>query len=425
MTIKKGSLFVFFAVLLCTDVFSTVLIPSVFTEAGRLLLIVMMIVTIAHTKKEDSFSIIKAHFNKEVTYLIVIVVLGLIPAYLFHGQNFYISIWVVRPIFFWLLYKYLHIKKYSPTLIINEMFKVGLMWGVVVIMQQRLYPTIYFNQSKDNTDEFLEFFAQTRGVIRLSIAGFFVGFFVALETLSQLLNKVKFIKMAALIAIIVGVFFTGSRQYLGILLFAIVLTIFYSRNAAGKRSVSKIFFLLITIVFIVVIKYDYITSLINVSSDDLSAGDSYIRFIEMHFYLLEYWPNWLTVLMGNGWEHSSSPYGKEIYSLWMKQHYFREDVGIIGGLNKFGIFYAFIVFKIIYKVVFKIKLPKTRVYIRYFFVLTFLLYFAAQDWFSYLSSVPVFAIALYLVDCYNLEYTENQNVPVQTQEPDLKAISNV
>ncbi|MFS2187012.1 hypothetical protein ACCC92_10060 [Mucilaginibacter sp. Mucisp84] len=424
MTIKRGSLFVFFAVLFSTDVFSTVLIPNVVTEAGRLLLIVIMIVTIMQTKKEDSFSLIKRHFDKEVNYLIGIVLFSSVPAYLFHGQNFYISVWVARPIFFWLLYKYLHIKKYSPKLILNEMFKVGFLWGVVVIVQQRLYPAIYFNQSRDNTDEFLEFFAQTRGVIRLSIAGFFVGFFVALETLSQLLDRVKFMKMVALIAIIIGVFFTGSRQYLGVLLFAIILTIFYSRNSAGKRNISKIFILLISIVLIVIIKYDYITGLINVSSDDLSAGDSYIRFIEIHFYLLEFWPNWLTVVIGNGWEHSSSPYGKEIYTLWMKQHYFREDVGIVGGFSKFGILYVFVVFKIIYKSVFKVKLPKSRVYIRYFFVLTFLLYFAAQDWFSYLSSVPVFAIALYLIDCYNLEYTENQKAAVRVKEMDLKAISN-
>jgi hypothetical protein len=126
-------------------------------------------------------------------------------------------------------------------------------------------------------------------------------------------------------------------------------------------------------------------------------GDDYIRFQSGKYFLLEYWPSWLTVITGNGLSFIGSQYGKEIEHLKNFNGYYTSDVGIIGSLNTLGIFYVLNVFWMLFNML-RIKLAIDSDRYLKLVALNALLLILLTDYFLAPYVIPFWCMILYLLD---------------------------
>ncbi len=138
------------------------------------------------------------------------------------------------------------------------------------------------------------------------------------------------------------------------------------------------------------------------TNSQLSDKDD-IRVLASKYFLFDYWPHWSAILTGNGYEHANSDYGAEIAYLQTHFAYFKADVGIIGALNTFGIFYIVNIVWMLVKAI-KSKVSFENKHLPLIFIFTSLLLLVSEQ-FSYTAAIPFYCFALYLIDNPDYEKT--------------------
>jgi hypothetical protein len=135
--------------------------------------------------------------------------------------------------------------------------------------------------------------------------------------------------------------------------------------------------------------------LINMTVDQMN--DAYIRVLEFKFYMFEFWPHWITYLLGNGKEHAYSSYGYTMEGIHEVLKLYRVDIGIFGSFNTFGIFYVFNVIVIHLKGLQSKFYTIENKYLKLIFINSFLL-IGLSDYFTNHSAIIFFCLVFYLVD---------------------------
>ena len=311
------------------DVWSCKLIPDIFVRSLEAFLFVCLIVI---TLFNSSVLQKKLQYKKNVWLFIAIPLLSIFGAQIFHEQAFGLSLLMLRILVYWLLYFVLHIFDLSVERVIQVVLFVGFMWGFITLVQQFTYPIYFFFNRQDSETGTYQIYRA--GVYRFMIYGFSYGVFLLLYAYYQYINKGKFLYLFLTLAGVVFIYVYGLRQLIVVSGICMFLTLFLTK---GKPQRTAFAFAAVAVAFISLTAEYFINQYVELTKGQFEYEDA--REISSRFFLLEYWPHWVAVIIGNGPPHELSAYGKEMIA-YNQLHLYRVDVGIIGAFNAFGILHV-------------------------------------------------------------------------------------
>lgn len=391
MNIKQ--LFIGFILLVSINIFSLKFIDNRIFQYLEIINLIFLFAAVVSKKIK-----INGFFKYELFYIALLTILASFPAAIFHGQDFSLSIFVSRVVLYLLLYRFLHIYKVDVSGLKKIIIVFGIIWAAIVIIQNFTFPVILF-QKHDRDIEMIQKLA--RGSImrvaiedpRLGVLAFFILFFDGIK------NMFSLKKVLILTILFLAIFLTGTRQLIFTVLFLLIIWFVFSKPKNLSKRIFQ-FCILFPIIFIFTIKsYDLYAGLIDTTLRDLDMD--YIRIREAEFYLLDYWPKnhlGFAYIFGNGWEHGQSSYGREIIEKhWGQLRFYREDIGILGAVNKFGILY-FIVVTLLFKKVLSFGFNEDTIFVKYFFLFLGLTYFTGRNFFESGLVIMLICICLYILD---------------------------
>lgn len=228
-----------------------------------------------------------------------------------------------------LIYFFLHIKKYKENEVISILFILAVSKTIITIIQQFTYPTIWFGSPLYNNEELI--FDIRSGIIRyyLSLA-FWLNVLLSFYFFSRFLKHYSNRNFLCLMITLIGIYIDQARTIM--FLCGIVYLYIYirNRNRLSKKSNLLFFFLLI---FIICAYNIYFGELSDQTQNDLNSD--YVRILSYKTFLFDFWVNPLAIIIGNGYPVPGI-YANQLAN-YSEFTIFREDVGIIGTLNEYGI----------------------------------------------------------------------------------------
>lgn len=375
-------------VLFSTRFFSIVLIDKRTIQFIEIVVLGLLFCLCLFSNKKYT-GLLKNNFN----YLLIFTLTASVPAYIYHDQAFYLSFYASRVVIYLYIYKFLHVYNFKSNYVLKVLFYVGLIWTVIMIIQSFTFPQIMFRNKALEIEEYIK---RARGnIIRIGVSDVRFAVLLLLGYANVYFIKKNFLtyKLIFLAFSIYGIFLTGTRQLIfSILLLLIILYLTIEKNKI-KKKYYKAALLLIVLVFVFIMFPASSTSfevLTNKTIEDLN--DSNIRLLSGMFYFFEYWPEnnpILAYFFGNGFAHGQSDYGKEIMNYhWEVLGFYREDIGLIGAFNKFGLFYFLTYISIIYKFL-KVNYAINFYYIKFFIIFLLATSFTGAN---HLESSPIIII---------------------------------
>lgn len=383
-------IFIVFVTMVSIKLWSFKLIPDnaydamEFAAVGLLALIV--IGNYSKLKNTETFL-----FKNNVHLFILLPLVSSLAALVFHDQSMLLSVMILRTNFFWLLYFVLHIFDIDVNKIIKLMAVTGIVWAVITVVEQFTYPRYIFYVRND--EEPYEFFRA--GIYRYMIYQHQYCLFAVLYFYNRFLEAKTFVNVFLVLIGLTGFYFYGFRQ-VGIA--AVLCLILASLDQKGNARALSVSLLLVLVVSLFYLKDILFKEYIEMTANQMEDSESDVRKYAAHFFLFEYWPHWVTILTGNGMENTKSTYGQEMLYLNKIQSMYRSDVGPIGIVNTFGIFYlANILWHNIKGLRNRYYSPYTKYYKLVFF--NALIILLITDSYSVPSgAVPFFCFIFYLVD---------------------------
>lgn len=360
---------------------------------------ILSLIVIVFYKKINEETLI---FKTNVFLFMLIPLISSLAAHWFHHQPLTFSILAVfKEDFYWLLYFVLHIFKIRPSQVIKLMIFVGLVWAGLTIGQQFTYPYYFFYRREDDF---------RAGVIRFMLDRHHYGIFLVLYYYNRFLNTQKIKHLLWVFIGLVAFYYFGARQYGVGVFICLFLSMFIVKGRGRNYAIT--FSLLFVIAFFV-LKNTLFAEYVSMTSEQLNDHDD-IRRLSANFFLFDYWPNWLTRIIGNGREGWGSSYTAEIVSLMQDMGFYRTDVGIIGTYNLFGVFYVINNLWTHIKGL-KIRNLRNNSYLILFFVHSFML-LLLTDFFADVTAIPFYCFIFYLIDKYNeIDPTEEVSEASQKQ----------
>jgi len=343
-----------------------------------------------HRKKAN-----KSMLFKNAIYLLFFFgFLSVIGALVLHNQSIILSLLRIRFLYFYLLYFILHFYNIQPEKLIKFTLIVGVIWALITVIQQFTYPEYAFYYADYYADVSVR-----SGTYRFGIYRHHYGMFLVLFFFMKFLQTKKAKYLPLFLIGLVGFYYFGTRQFAAAIVISMIIGVFM------QKGYSKIFaFIIMSIVIMLFWNFQDILfgSYIDLTNKQLNTD--YVRILAAKFFLFDYWPNWFATIIGNGLEHNFSEYGKEITRIQYTYNYSRNDVGLIGTFNKYGIFFTITLVMLVMKgIKSKLYAPKTA-YLRLIFINTFIL-FIMSEYFTNITAVPFFCIVFYLTD---KSYEENR-----------------
>ncbi|MDA3780763.1 MAG: hypothetical protein PF487_11175 [Bacteroidales bacterium] len=332
-------------------------------------------------------------FKINVNLFIFLPLLSTVGAYYYHDQSYYLSLLVLRSNFFWLFYYLLHIYGVPINKLIKMLLYIGVVWALINIIQQFTYPIYFFFARLIDGD--IEYRA---GVYRFMINRSHYGIFLLLYSAFKFYSTRKGKYLFYITLSLVGIYFLGTRQ----VTFAAIICLFLL-GFLHKGNIK-----VLTIAFTIIIAslfFYYRTQLfgqyIQMTSSQLD--EDYIRILAGDFYLNRFWPDEIvSKIIGNGKENGLSEYGKKMWYIYDNLHFYRNDVGIIGAFNMFGILYVINILWVNLKGLFFNVQNKKNNYLRLFFLNALLTMIMTEHYFVP-SAIPFFCVIFYLLEKNNIQ----------------------
>ena len=349
------------------------------------------------------------NFKANVHLFIWLPFLSAFGAYLYHEQSFQLSFILLRANFFWLFYFVLHIFEVPKKKLIQLMIFIGCVWALITILQQFTYPTAYFFTRDGESKSILR-----AGVYRFMITGHQYGLFVLIYFFYQYListSRTKIYKLFFVGLGLLGFYYFGTRQFAAAAVLTMGVAILYLRPALRAKYIA----LMIPVVLVMLLFKDALFGdYIEMTNQQMEFGDEDIRALSASFWLNDYWPHWVTKIIGNGPPHMLSNYGRENEFIISYLHFYRSDVGIIGTYNKYGILYALNIIWVSLRAI-TIKIPDVKD--RYLKILFFNVIFLIVTNESYSNDgvMPYYSFVMYLID-KSIEVYKNRRVEAEQLE---------
>ncbi len=389
-------LIIFFIILSSVGFFNIVLLPVrlgflvQFAITGGMLLFIVIQEIYGKTER------LEHNFKIPVFLIFTGIFLSMIAANAYHGQNFGLTIWAQRAMYFYLFYFFLHYLKPDKEELEKIVLTIGILYTIFYLLQWAIYPTMIFDVRQ----------VDARGTIRIFLPGASFLTFALYLCLHRFYrnNEIKYIFLVvAFLSILV---LMATRNFLASVILVILYSLIFGKTIRSRYIIY--FLILLSVIPIFIIFQDIFIEMVELSERQSENFETDIRVRAAKFFLTDFFPNKLTYIMGNGQDHGQSIYGMRILTYKIAHGYYQSDIGIIGDFFFFFLFYIVGYFLLFVKV-FSIKLKPEYGYVKYFFLLNILsMPFGSAS----SSGIVALCILMYILDINLFEISEEEK---QTQ----------
>lgn len=357
---------------------------DIYRNLTKIVLFIIILYTISHWKKLKNIHI---RFKGFVLGLMIIPLLGFIPAYILHGQGVLASLLGAHINLGYFFFFFLFLIKAKEEQIIKIFCILGVCWSCIELVQQFTYPTYWFATRGDTFEQSIEI---RNGIYRYAVLGQWFGLILLFYCFERFMHEKNKKFLLGIIIALVGIYLLATRQIIAMSVVCLFAGLFM------MKKISFWSFMLIAIMATIIYANaktlfgDFIEMTESVDKD-------YIRFLAYEFYGITYNKgNILAFLLGNGVPYPPSAYSVEIDKYEQSLGLWRADIGIVGMYSWYGIIYVILILW------FFIYLFRQRKYIDTY-LLMYVLYIVGTSimlhHFGYkLSTVVTGSFILYLIE---------------------------
>lgn len=334
---------------------------------------------------------IKQNFALPIYLLFAAMVLSMFSAYYSYNQNFALSAYAQRDIYFYLLYFVLHILKIDKKSMQRLIILFGIVYLVAYLIQFVAFPTRVFDVLMREDRNTIRVYLQGSGY---SLLGYFMCLYVFFAT-----NKLKYLVLA-LILFIPSLLF-GSRSVLMLTVLATIVQLLFSRRIQSKPLIVAL--VLLALIPAYYFSQGIIEGMQMASEADTSKGTDYVRIRAAQFYLTQFMPTDLSILTGVGAPTERSPLGQLTADISSRYHFNLSDIGIVSNFVTYGIFFVIGIFWLSIKAM-TIRIRPDLQYLKYFMFFLVILMLPIAAGFASSPSIAVICCMFYLLDISNMEH---------------------
>lgn len=304
-----------------------------------------------------------AYSKNFVLAFLFVPMLSILPAAIERDQPIISSLHAF--LFFTVIFIYFFLYKYriSEKLVIKFILFLAVIRIIITIYQQYTYPSYWFvppgrSILGSNADE-----VEIRsGIYRFLISDTFLTMILIFYSWQKLLIKISFKYITMLVFGLIGLYLDQSRQFI-----ASTLGILAISPMLNNKSKGKIYPIILVATVFVLIFINFQVLFSDLSDITTDIDKDYTRITAYDFYLNNYWKGPITVLFGNGLPAYHSNYEIQIGRIQDFDKLFRVDIGIVGGLNQYGIA-TIVTFISFYVFLFRKYWKKIDLYLRMFLI---------------------------------------------------------
>ena len=326
-------------------------------------------------------------FVLPVQLICLSMLVSVVMAKIFWGQSLMDSIIVTVPLMLWIFFFYL-LRIQISIKIVEEII---LVYGVIYIL-------LYFYQITHSQTAFFgerDILTEDRGVVRIILGGggiFFLSSFMALNKFTTQKPGRWFWISLSILGILIPIL-TATKQLIGGVL--IIYLFHFIKDQSFFRKLVIIASFIGMLLYVSHSDNELVKGIIESQENSFKEGKDYIRIRSGVYFLTEFSPNNINMVLGNGVPYEGiSDYGKFVETL-KKKVFYMSDVGIISVYIMFGIL-AIIAYILIWIKSFTLSLPSEYYYLKYY--LWFLLITSLTSYnvysYNYLVST-VFVLYIY------------------------------
>lgn len=378
------NIFVVVTILITLAFFELKIVPPEFMTKIQFALIPVLVALFFLLYVYDNSKKITSNFSKEIYMIWLAVGLSMLGAFYFHNQPYGITAIAQRAMYFYIFYFLLLKLKCKPLFLIKATLVLGGILILLYLVQTVLYPNkiLYSSILKD------------RGTLRISIPGIgylVIAYFYAFD---RLMNNMHYkYALICLISLIIFILL-GSRQLLGSMLLITILNLILSKKITSKFLIF--FFAALAVIPIFIIFKDILLEILEVTKTQGGSFKYDIRVQAAKFFIMKFFPNSLSYIIGNGASGGQSSYNIMVDYFSKTFGFYQSDIGIIGEYSKFGILFVIANIIILIKIII-IKLPEDYKFLKYVNLINVLTMFTG-DVMSVMHGIVLMSILFYLID---------------------------
>jgi len=304
---------------------------DLYRNSTKIVLFIIILYTFFHRNELNKIHI---RFKKFVLGLIIIPLLGFIPAYILHGQGFLASLLGAHINLGYFFFFFLFLIKAKEQQIVKIFCIFGIFWSGIELVQQFTYPTYWFATRGDTFEHSIEI---RNGIYRYNVLGREFGLILLFYCFERFMLEKSRKYLLGIIIALVGIYLLATRQIIAMSVVCLFAGLFMMK----KISIGS--FMLIAIVAAII--YANAETLFGEFIEMTESVDKdYIRFLAYEFYGITYNKgNILAFLLGNGSPYAPSSYFQEIDNLEQSFGLYRADIGVVGMYSTFGIMYVIMI----------------------------------------------------------------------------------
>jgi hypothetical protein len=345
----------------------------------------MFVVLVVQGIYGNSSNTQKLNFSYPVFLILSSVFLSMIIAQAYHGQNYALSVWANRFMYFYVFYFFLHLLKPEIKELEKIIIILGAAYAIGYLVQFIIYPVTIFDVRQE----------ADRGTIRIFIPGgsfMILALFIFLRRF-YMENKIRYILYVLVFYGIIVL--QGTRNSMAATALVIILSLIFSKTIRSKYIIYFLF--LLSVVPIYLIFNEIFVNLIEKTEAQTENFETDVRVRAATFFLTDFFPNTLAYFFGNSQDHMGSVYGMRVNAYKIVYGFYQSDIGFIGEFSKYGLFFAAGAFWFLIKVL-TTRLRPEHAYVKYYLFRTLLL-LPMGGGFTNPFSIAVLCILMYIVDC--------------------------
>jgi hypothetical protein len=368
--------------------------------AGIGSMLLLMILHFVYTSERVS---VNRYFAWPVLLIFVSAFLSMFSAYIFHEQDFSVTLLAQRALYFYLFYFLLHQLKPELEDLETIFIMLGILYIFLYLIQFILYPKIIYDA----------FITESRGTIRIYMAGanyMAAAFFIYVQSF---LRTIKFKYLIFSLVIFSFFILNGGRQTVVIMSFVFILFLILDKRVKSRFFLA--FLGMIGAFALFMLFRDIFAALVMQSQSDVSVGEEYIRIRAARYYLTEFNNNPWLYIAGNGAYGTGSNYGKQIEYNALIHQFFIGDIGIIGNYVLYGALFVFGVLTICLRSL-TLKIESRYDYIKYMFI-AIILSLLTGGVFSHADFIVFICCVLYIIDISASNRIKKETVVINNHLP--------
>lgn len=389
-----NKIFIYFFIIFATSFFSYSKWNA--TIAGWCSYFIFGYLAFFYVKNKNIINQIKSPISKWIKFFIIIPILCFITKIIIYGDSPLEEKRLVFSLLTFLFFYYFYIKRVSEKNLMQIFTHIGLFIFTIQIIQQLFPGTAVFGIKDSETNVANDIITEVRnGLYRYRISGIFFTLVCLFYYWEKICLTIKIKDTILLIIFLTSMYLFLTRQVMFSTLITLILSTFFITNRKKRISI-----LTITTIFMIIIMV-YSNSLFGelISKTQEQATNENIRVVAISFYWEKITNNPLSFLFGNG-------HPKE-FNNWQENYgLFSSDIGFIGEMYHYGLFWIAFYFYVVYFLLIKHK-NRLPLYIKLFLFSTFInsiMIFPYRNVYEYFVWTSIMYICSLYINKSKIEY---------------------